>query len=493
MPEASEAPKGAADIVEDIGIGAYQARQFVVGAGVWLGDGAELLLIGSVTNAVAQEWGLAPWQKGAMVSIVFVGVCMGNFMSGLISDKLGRRLPICTAYVCVATLSILSATTWGFSSLCTVRFLVGCAFGLGQPAWNTLCSEISPSDWRMTFNALSQVMFVLGELYSAMIIWLSDPDMLYLDWRWLLIVGAYPGCMLAVFAMFYLHESPSWLAVNGFHGHARDVLEDMRFFNRCPNQSIDLCPTDLEGSRSANASVGIRERAFVIFGRAMLYSTFVVAYSCFALNFVFYGGLYAIPQVLTKVHTAHSPALGLMLGALMEIPGLLAAVPLGLCMDRRPLLCLCGLLMTCSVLAFTFGGMYQHGDYLWVYMFQGGYAAFKCSAALSFVAVYQYTCEIYPTNCRVAGTSLAFSAGRLGAIIAPVAFESLMWRWGSWSAFFFVMAAITSSISVLVIFLPFETRGKALKDSIDENQPADPFMPCLQRTTYGIAGSVHSR
>lgn len=491
MPEVSEAPTNVADVVENLGMGPYQVQQCLVGGGVWLADGAELLLIGSVTNAVAQEWGLTPWQKGSVVSIVFVGVCVGNLLSGLISDKFGRRLPVCAAYVWVAMLSILSATTWGFTSLCTVRFLVGCAFGLGQPAWNTLCSEISPSNWRMTLSVFCNVMFVLGELYSATIIWLSDPDMLYLDWRWLLIVGAYPGCILSALGMFFMQESPSWLAVNGFHGHARNVLEEMRLLNRCPKQSVDVCPKDLGGSRSANASAGIGEHASIIFGRKMLFSTVVTAYSCFVLNFVFYGGLYAIPQVLTEVHTAHSPALALMLGALLEVPGLLVAVPLGIYIDRRPMLCLCGLLMSCSILAFTFGGMYQHGDYFWVYMFQGGYAAFKCSAALIFVVVYQYAAEIYPTNCRVAGTSVAFGAGRLGAIIAPMAFENLMMRWGSWSAFFFVMAALTMSVSVLAVFLPFETRGRALKDDIDNDHPADPFMPCLQRSTYGIA--VHSR
>jgi len=493
MPEVSEAPTCVADAVENLGIGAWHAKQCFVGGGVWLADGAELLLIGSVTLAVAKDWGLEPWQKGSVVSIVFVGVAIGNLMSGLVSDKYGRRLPVCCSYVCVALLSILSATTWGFWSLCAARFLVGCAFGFGQPAWNTLCSEISPSNWRMPLSVFCNIMFVIGELYSATVIWLSDPDMLWLDWRWLLIVGAYPGCILSVMGMFFLHESPSWLAVNGFHGLARDILEDMRRLNRRPNVSVDICPKITDGSKSAVASKKTGGTSAMIFSRVMLYSTLVIAYSCFGLNFVFYGGLYAIPQVLTNVHTAHSAAFALILGALMELPGLVAAVPLGIYMDRRPLLCLCGLLMSCSILAFTFGGMYQHGDYFWVYMFQAGYGAFKCSAALSFVVVYQYAAEIYPTNCRVAGTSVAFSAGRLGAIIAPVAFENLMWHFGSWSAFFFVMAAITASISVLVVFLPFETRGRPLKDSIDENQPADPFLPFLQQKTYGSAGSVDSK
>jgi len=490
--EVSEAPTCVADAVENLGMGAYQVKQSICGGGVWLADGAELLLIGSVTLAVAKEWGFTPWQKGSVVSIVFIGVCIGNFVSGVVCDKFGRRLPICASYVGVALFSIFSATTWNYASLCTARFLGGCAIGIGQPAWTTLCSEISPSNWRMPISVCTTLMFVVGEVYSATIIWLSDPDMLWLDWRWLLIVGAYPCCVLSVMSMFFLHESPTWLAFNGFHGLARDVLQDMRLLNRRPKVSVDVCPKVVEGRRSANTSAAIHGNAS-IFSKAMLYTTLVLAYSCFGFNFVFYGGLYAIPQVLTGVHTAHSPALALVLGALLEVPGILAAIPSSIYLDRRPLVCLSSLLLSLSTLAFTFGGMYQHGDYFWVYMFQGGYALFKCFCCLFSVVIYQYTTEVYPTNCRAAGTSVAFSAGRVGAIIAPVVFENMLWRAGSWYPFFFLMAAISMSISVLVIFLPFETRGKALKDRIDEDAPADPFMPCLQRSTYGSAGGVHSK
>ena len=39
-------------------------------------------IIGSVTRAVSDEWKLNAWQRGSIVSMVFIGVCLGNLLSG---------------------------------------------------------------------------------------------------------------------------------------------------------------------------------------------------------------------------------------------------------------------------------------------------------------------------------------------------------------------------------------------------------------------------
>lgn len=108
-------------VVERLGIGPAQLRTGLLGGGVYLADGAELLLISAVTQAVSVEWQLQAWQRGLVVSIVFVGILLGNSLCGPIGDKFGRRLPVLISYFGIALFSVLSA--------CTSSVLTLCAFG----------------------------------------------------------------------------------------------------------------------------------------------------------------------------------------------------------------------------------------------------------------------------------------------------------------------------------------------------------------------------
>merc|ERR1719230_1545255 len=89
------------------------------------------------------------------------------------------------------------------------------------------------------------------------------------------------------------------------------------------------------------------------------------------------------------------------------------------------------------------------------YALLAGYFGTKCFNTMGFVFVYQYASEIYPTNARVAGAALCLAAGRLGSIIAPIAFVYSNEVYGTWAGFFHLMVAICLLNAVLIIFLPF--------------------------------------
>ena len=82
------------EVIEAVGLGFPQALGFFPSRHwsqvlatclcgfIWAADGAELLLLGAVTNAVASEWALEAWQRGVIVSVVFVGILLGNTVGG---------------------------------------------------------------------------------------------------------------------------------------------------------------------------------------------------------------------------------------------------------------------------------------------------------------------------------------------------------------------------------------------------------------------------
>jgi len=135
--------KTLADIIDSIGFGPGQLSQLIHGGGIFFCDGAELLLLSAVASSVAKEWDLTKVQQAMTVSIVFVGVMVGNWW-GSIADVWGRRCPIMCAYLTVGLLGMFSAAAQSYVMLMCVRFFVGVAIGFGIPPWVTLCNEITP-------------------------------------------------------------------------------------------------------------------------------------------------------------------------------------------------------------------------------------------------------------------------------------------------------------------------------------------------------------
>merc|ERR1719482_1243774 len=91
----------------------------------------------------------------------------------------------------------------------------------------------------------------------------------------------------------------------------------------------------------------------------LLVTTLIMSYTCFSVNLVYYGALYAFPNLLPTLYSASpdtsSPATQLMVGALWELPGIALAIFFGMCMPRRPVMKMSLLLLMGSLLLFVGG------------------------------------------------------------------------------------------------------------------------------------------
>lgn len=260
------------DVIEKIGWGWAQIVQIIIGGGVYFADGAELLLIGAVTISLKQEWDLNRTERAMVVSIVFIGVLVGNTLSGPIGDSFGRRTPILLSFFTVALFSVLSVLCMQYIWLVVVRFWVGIAFGLGIPAWNALAGEIAPKDERVYSTIMSQGMFVFGEVYSVILIMVDDPWMRDLHWRWLVLMGAIPAAILFVVAYFLVFEAPSWLYVQGKYEEACQVLRYMAQKNGQPNLDVDFHVAHAV-AEDGSLSSRLHKNLMIVLGPNLLYTT----------------------------------------------------------------------------------------------------------------------------------------------------------------------------------------------------------------------------
>lgn len=458
----------ASELIEKLGFGWSQTKSLLIGGGIWLADGAELLLISGVSRAVGQEWGLTPLQRGAVVSVVFFGILLGNLASGPIGDNYGRKNLLVTAFLGIFVFSVLSACAWGYFSLCIFRLCVGIFMGSGQPAWGSLGAEISPSWMRAIMMSVSMSYFTLGECFSASMVIIDDPSMVHLHWRCLLLLGSLPAIVLFFLSAVFLRESPIYLAHAGLHEEAREVLEAMRDDNGAVDVRIRFS-VKAKNHEGIPIWKVIRDQMGIVFGSDMLLTTVVVMLSCFTLNMGYYGCLYAFPQLLPDVLHG-SAGMELLIGAFWEIPGNIVGAILGFLIPRKQAMKIYLGLSACAMAAFSYGAGIEDKTRFTEGLMFFGYYGIKGFVCMGFVIVYQYAVEVYPTEVRITGSALNLGAGRLAATIGSILYEEVVAAY-NFQVFFYGVACLCLVNFCMVDLLSIETFGVALKDSV--SKPAD--------------------
>lgn len=389
-------PKNFTNVIEAIGFGVPQILAAILCGFIWAADGAELLLLGSVTRSVADEWSLEAWQRGAIVSVVFIGILLGNTLGGPLGDSTGRKTPVLLSFLGIILFSVISASCTGFWSLACVRTMVGASFGLGQPATLSMIRDITPARWQLlVFTLVGGTPFCLGEVYGAALIWYNDPSMKQLDWRWLCIMGALPSIVGFVFSYSFLKESPAYLLENGYTEEAKEILEAYKTANGADHVCCDFVTSSSLGKTPRSA----RQNVEAIFSPRLRWTTLAMIYTTFMLNVCFYGTLYAFPQVFVDVSTPYSAAMALVVGAIFEVPGQLSGPVLATMLDNKTILRICPLGMAATLLMFLVGA--NREGLLYSVMLQVGYAGIKMITGGFFAVAYTCASGAFPAAVRL--------------------------------------------------------------------------------------------
>merc|ERR1719198_130566 len=133
--------------------------------------------MGSISTLLHDEWELSPFQRGFMVSVVFIGFAVGNIISGKIGDNFGRRPSILLAYALIGTFGMLTAFSSGPGTMTSLRFMVGVGCGIGFPSVYSLIPEVCPTHMRGIISAIMIGFMPGGELFAAFLVYWIDPNL----------------------------------------------------------------------------------------------------------------------------------------------------------------------------------------------------------------------------------------------------------------------------------------------------------------------------
>lgn len=411
----------------------------------WMFDAMDQGMVSGVMAAIGKEWALSTDQIGLLGSIGMLGMGLGAALSGMASDRWGRRNVILATLLIYGVASGLSGFSTNFGMLLVFRFLTGFGLGGELPAASTLVSEWSPTRIRGRNVILLESFWAWGWILASLVAYLMIPAY---GWRTAFWIGAVPALFAAVLRAA-VPESPLWLSSAGRSGEADALVATME-------RQAGIEPAK---PASADSKPTLLKVAFAeLWSSRYIRSTIVLWVIWFGINFGYYGFVLWTPSLLVAKGFALVKSFQFtLLMSLAQLPGYFSAAWLIERIGRK------------RVLAIYFAGTALAA---WLFGHSGTQGAILATGCLLYFfslgawgCVYAYTPEVYPTEARGSGAGWAAAFGRLGAFIAPltvpVLYKSLGEQRG-YGAVFTLLTAVFAVVALVVAVFGRETKGQPL-------------------------------
>lgn len=184
--------------------------------------GFDIAVINGAIVLLRQQWGLSEWQTEVAASSLLFGCVFGAAAGGALSDRFGRRRILMFCALLFAVSALGAALPRNLAEFTAARFLGGVAIGVASLLAPLYIAEVAPAHQRGRLVSLNQMAIVTGILLAYFINWTLS---FYGEqgWRWMFAVAAAPSAAFFA-ALFFVPESPRWLAARGRAPEALEVL-----------------------------------------------------------------------------------------------------------------------------------------------------------------------------------------------------------------------------------------------------------------------------
>jgi MFS family permease len=161
--------------------------------------GIVLALPGTVLGLpeVAQRLGLTLANRGALISVTFLGLLAGSFVSGPIVDRIGHRASLSTSAALLAICLPLFAIAPGYALAAAALAAIGCVSAGLNTASNALASDFFPDERGRRANGLAIAVGVGGLALPAATALFAG----IVSWGWIVGAGAAIAAASAVVAL----------------------------------------------------------------------------------------------------------------------------------------------------------------------------------------------------------------------------------------------------------------------------------------------------
>lgn len=410
----------------------------------------------------------SPLMRGWAMSSALVGCLIGAVMSGILTDRFGRKRLLVLAGALFTISAIWTALAGNFSSFNIARIIGGLGIGLASNLSPMYIAELSPAAMRGKFVSINQLTIVVGILAAQIVNLLiakpvpADATMEFINqswngqmgWRWMFGAETVPAFAFFIF-MFFVPESPRWLIKYGKFQLAEKILAQIGGPEYGRAEVADIKAT-LENKEIAK--VNFRD----LLEPKLLK---IIGIGVFLAVFQQWCGINTIFNYAQEVFAAAGFGVsGIMFNILITgIVNLLFTFVAIYTVDRfgRKILMLIG--------AGGLAGIYAILGTSYYFQSKGVYMLILVVLAIAFYAmslapvVWVVISEIFPNRIRGAAVSIAVFALWTACTVLTLTFPYLNRSLGSYGTFWLYGVVCVIGFIFIYKFLP-ETKGKTLEE-----------------------------
>nr|AAG43998.1 mannitol transporter [Apium graveolens Dulce Group] len=415
-----------------------------------------------------------------IIGIINIYSLLGSAIAGRTSDWIGRRYTMVLAGIIFFLGAIFMGLATNFAFLMFGRFVAGIGVGYAMMIAPVYTAEVAPSSSRGFLTSFPEVFINSGVLLGYVSNFAFAKCPLWLGWRIMLGIGAFPSVALAIIVL-YMPESPRWLVMQGRLGEARTVLEKTSTSKEEAHQRLSDIKEAAGIDKDCNddvVQVPKRTKDEAVWKELILHPTKPVRHAAITgIGIHFFQQACGIDAVVL-----YSPRIFEKAGIKSNSKKLLATIAVGVCktvfilistfqldkIGRRPLMLtsMGGMVIALFVLAGSLTVINKsHHTGHWA----GGLAIFTVYAFVSIFSsgmgpiAWVYSSEVFPLRLRAQGCSIGVAVNRGMSGIIGMTFISMYKAMTIGGAF--LLFAVVASIGWVFMYTMFpETQGRNLEE-----------------------------
>lgn len=390
-------------------ISSFHYRIFwLIGAGMFF-DGYDLYVAGSVLASTIQTKFSTLPQNLQFLSLTFVGMTIGSFITGFVGDKYGRRFTYQVNLLVFGLASFAAAFAQDMTQLIICRFVQGLGLGAEIVVGYSTLTEFVPPKTRGRWLAFMAFLVVTGFPATAILGYLIIPTW---GWRPMFIIAGV-GSLIVWYLRKNLPESPRWLEAQGRTAEAEALMQaiekEAAIAGKLPAPVV-TAPTPQLTAAS-------------MFKPPILQRLLVGSWVLITINTLIFGFVIFLPQFFLRQGLTITNSLGYtVVLACASLVGCASGAVLSDYIGRR------WSIIGASFLTIAAGWVYAH------FSAASDPIIVLSVGAILIIAIYiqtailfgVYTPELFPTEIRLRANGICNTLGRGATVVSPFVVGYLM-------------------------------------------------------------------
>jgi MFS transporter, putative metabolite:H+ symporter len=411
----------------------HRRIMWLIGIGMFF-DGFDIYVAATVLGATLRSGFSTMGQNAEFVSVTFLGMMLGSFLTGFLGDQYGRRFTYQANLAVFGLASIAATFSPSMTVLILLRFVMGVGLGAENVVGYATMTEFVPPQARGKWLGIISVFVVAGLPITALLGTLIIPRF---GWRIMFMLGGL-GALVVWQLRKELPESPRWLESVGRTREADAILRAIE-----DEVSLHHGPLKLP----ATSSPTIQSRSLrVLLGPVLLPRMIVGATTLIVVNTLIYGFVTWLPTFFVQAGRSIASSLGYSLVMSLGAPiGSVIGASTADWWGRKPTI------LGASLLTIVIGGIYPFVRDPRELLIAGFLLTIPIFVLVTLLFAI-YIPELFPTEVRMRASGICNTFGRGATIVTPFIVVALFKSYQIRGVLALMIGLLIVQIVVVLIF-----------------------------------------